>query len=65
MSSYEPIEGTFTVTYRTYGVEGQSIYVAPGKYGVGTKEDPMSIYDAVKYVQPGQTIVVMEAYILP
>ena len=60
MSSYEPIEGTFTVTYRTYGVEGQSIYVAPGKYGVGTKEDPMSIYDAVKYVQPGQTIVVME-----
>ena len=60
MSSYEPIEGTFTVTYRTYGVEGQSIYVAPGKYGVGTKEDPMSIYDAVKYVQPGQTIIVME-----
>ena len=60
MSSYEPIEGTFTVTYRTYGVEGQSIYVAPGKYGVGTKKDPMSIYDAVKYVQPGQTIVVME-----
>ena len=60
MSSYEPIEGTFTVTYRTYGVEGQSIYVAPGKYGVGTKEDPMSIYDAVKYVQPGQTIVIME-----
>ncbi len=60
MSSYEPIEGTFTVTYRTYGVENQSLYVAPDKYGVGTKEDPMSIYDAVKYVQPGQTIVVME-----
>ena len=37
MSSYEAIEGTFTVTYRTYGVEGQSLYVAPGKYGVGIK----------------------------
>ena len=60
MSSYEAIEGTFTVTYRTYGVEGQSLYVAPGKYGVGIKDDPMSIYDAVKYVQPGQTIVLME-----
>ena len=60
MSSYEAIEGTFTVTYRTYGIEGQSLYVAPGKYGVGIKDDPMSIYDAVKYVQPGQTIVLME-----
>ena len=60
MSSYEAIEGTFTVTYRKYGVEGQSLYVAPGKYGVGIKDDPMSIYDAVKYVQPGQTIVLME-----
>ena len=60
MKSYDPIEGKFSVSFRTYGVEGNSLYVAPDKYGSGSKEDPMNIYDAVKYVQPGQTIVVME-----
>ena len=60
MASYEPVTANFSISYRTYGTEGQSLYVAPGAVGSGSKEDPMSIYDAFKYVQPGQTIVVME-----
>ncbi len=60
MASYEPIEGKFSVSFRTYGAEGSSLYVAPGCSGTGSKEDPMNVYDALKYVRPGQTIVVME-----
>ena len=60
MESYETVVIDHTVTYKTFGEAGQSIWVAPDAKGSGSKEDPMSIYDAVKYVQPGQTIVVME-----
>ncbi len=59
METYEPIEINHTVTYAVYGNEGQSLWVAPDAKGNGTKDNPMSIYDAVKYVQPGQTIVLM------
>lgn len=57
MESYEPVEIKHTVTYAVYGSAGQSLWVAPDATGKGTKDDPMSIYDAVKYVQAGQTIV--------
>ena len=60
MQSYETKEIDFTVTYKTIGDAGQSIWVAPDAKGSGSKEDPMSIYDAVKYVQPSQQIVLME-----
>ena len=60
MQSYETKEIDFTVTYKTIGEAGQSIWVAPDAKGSGSKEDPMSIYDAVKYVQPSQQIVLME-----
>ena len=60
MESYETKEIDFTVTYKTIGEAGQSIWVAPDAKGSGSKEDPMSIYDAVKYVQPSQQIVLME-----
>ena len=59
METYEPIEINHTVTYAVYGNEGESLWVAPDAKGNGTKANPMSIYDAVKYVQPGQTIVLM------
>lgn len=59
MESYEPIEIKHTVSYAVYGKSGESIWVAPDAKGNGTKANPMSIYDAVKYVQPGQTIVLM------
>jgi len=59
MESYEPVEIKHTVSYAVYGNPGESLWVAPDAKGNGTKANPMSIYDAVKYVQPGQTIVLM------
>lgn len=60
METYDTLVIDHTVTYKTYGEAGQSIWVAPGASGSGSKEDPMSIYDAVKYVQPTQQIVLKE-----
>ncbi|MCR4926739.1 MAG: right-handed parallel beta-helix repeat-containing protein [Lachnospiraceae bacterium] len=60
MASYEPVEGIFTVTFETFGIEGSSLYVAPDANGTGSREDPMNIYDAVRFVRPGQYIIVME-----
>ncbi len=60
MESYKSEKISHIVSYKVYGEAGQSIWVAPGAYGIGTKEDPMNIYEAVKYVQPGQTIVLTE-----
>ncbi len=60
LSSYETLETTFTVTYRVYGEEGVALYVAPDANGSGSKEDPMSIYTAVKFVKPGQQIIIKE-----
>ncbi|MBE5962217.1 MAG: hypothetical protein E7256_12705 [Lachnospiraceae bacterium] len=59
LSSYETAEFTHTVTYRTYGEVGQSLYVTPdgSAEGTGAKNSPLDIYTAVKYVQPGQMIV--------
>ncbi len=60
MESYKAEKISHQVTHAVYGEAGQSIWVAPEAYGNGTKEDPMNIVDAVKYVQPGQTIVLTE-----
>jgi hypothetical protein len=60
MESYETVVIDHTVTYKTFGEAGQSIWVAPDAKGSGSKEDPMSIYDAVKYVMPSQQIVLTE-----
>lgn len=59
LDSYETKTFTHTVNYKTYGEIGQSIYVAPGgsSSGDGSKEYPLDIYTAVKYVQAGQMIV--------
>ena len=60
MESYETVVIDHTVTYKTFGEAGQSIWVASDAKGSGSKEDPMSIYDAVKYVMPSQQIVLTE-----
>ena len=60
MESYETVVIDHTVTYKTFGEAGQSIWVAPDAKGSGSKQDPMSIYDAVKYVMPSQQIVLTE-----
>ncbi len=60
MESYEPVVIKHSVVRKVYGGAGQSLWVAPNATGNGTKANPMSIYDAVKYVQAGQTIVIKE-----
>ncbi len=62
MSTYEAQTWTYTVTYKKLGEPGQSIYVAANGWdkGKGTKDDPLTLREAIKYVQPGQTIVLME-----
>jgi hypothetical protein len=48
-----------SVTYKTYGTVKDTIYVSPsGKpSSAGTSKDPLDIYSAVQFVQPGQTIL--------
>ena len=62
LSSYEAVSFEHVVNYKAYGEAGASLYVAPNgsAKGNGTKASPLDIYTAVKYVQPGQTIVIME-----
>lgn len=60
MESYDTIVIEHAVTYKTIGQSGQSIWVAPDATGSGSQEDPMSIYEAVKYVQPNQQIIITE-----
>ncbi len=59
LRSYNMVEVPFSVEYKKYGQEGQTIYVSQdGKTtNIGTKESPLDIYTAVKYAQPGQTIL--------
>ena len=61
LSSYDEVTFEYTVNHKTYGKSGQSIWVSPdgSSKASGSKNDPMDIYTAVKYVQPGQTIVLM------
>ena len=44
----------YKVKYNT--ISGDVIYVAPGANGDGSKASPASIYDAVSFAAPGQTI---------
>ena len=62
LSSYDTVNFKHKVSYKVYGEAGSSLYVSPnGKAGgTGTKANPLDIYTAVKYVQAGQTIVIME-----
>ncbi|MBQ6587652.1 MAG: hypothetical protein IJI01_03155 [Butyrivibrio sp.] len=59
LSSYDAAEFVHTVRYDTIS-DDEKIYVSvDGKFdAAGTENDPVDIYTAVKYVQPGQTIVV-------
>ena len=58
MSNYDAITINQTVTYNAYN--GETIYVSPNANGTGSKEDPADLQTAIKYAQPGQTIVMME-----
>ena len=62
LSSYETVTFEHSVLFRQYGEAGDALYVSPegSVSGDGTKSNPLDIYTAVKYVQAGQTIVIME-----
>ncbi|MBP3595727.1 MAG: right-handed parallel beta-helix repeat-containing protein [Lachnospiraceae bacterium] len=59
LASYDPVDVTLSVMRRTF--DGDIIYVAPevdpSSTGKGTKESPTDINTAVKYVRPGQVIL--------
>ncbi len=59
LKNYDKWTKNYTITYKKYGKQGQTIYVSQeGKPGnAGTKEKPLDIYSAVRHAQPGQTIL--------
>lgn len=59
LASYEPVVIEKSVTMNKIGKEGETLIVSPtGKStGSGTAANPLDIYTAVKYAQPGQTIL--------
>ena len=63
LSDYATKTGTFNVTYKKYGSGevNEALYVSPNgsALGDGTRANPLDIYTAVKYVQPGQVIYLM------
>lgn len=62
LASTKPVTFEYVVTYDDYFANQKNIYVSPnaGAYGNGGPDYPLSIYEAVKVVQPGQKIVLME-----
>jgi len=58
LKSYDPVVIEKSVTYKTFGFQGETIIVSADgtSSGKGTEESPMDIYTAVKYAQPGQVI---------
>lgn len=59
LKDYADVSSKLNVNFRKYGVEGNSLYVTPsGKStGRGTTASPLDIYTAIKYVMPGQQII--------
>ena len=57
LSNYDPVNFEHTVKYSTIS-SAEKIYVAPNgtKDGDGTEANPVDIYTATSFVQPGQTI---------
>lgn len=62
LASTKPVTFEYVVTYDDYFANQKNIYVSPsaGAYGNGGPDYPLSIYEAVKVVQPGQKIILME-----
>jgi len=58
IKSKDAVETKTTVTRKEFDVENNVIYCSADakETGKGTKEDPVALKEAVKYVKPGQTI---------
>lgn len=59
LSDYGTKTFTHTVSHKTFGNIGESIYVAPNgtSFGTGSIQKPLDIYTAVSYIRPGQMIL--------
>ena len=59
LESFDPVERVLTVTYKKYGSASETIIVTPDGQagGDGSEENPLDIYTAFDYAQPGQTIL--------
>ncbi len=55
-----PVSSQYAVTFKTYGTPGQALYVSPEGQATATGglKDPIDIYSAVQFAQPGQIIYV-------
>jgi len=62
LANADPIKVTQEVKWSNKFAGIENLYVSPeGKSsGDGTKEKPLDIYSAINFVQPGQTIILME-----
>lgn len=62
LTTYGIIENELKVTVQQWGSEGETIYVSPNgnNSADGTRENPLSLTEALKYAQPGQTIVMLD-----
>ncbi len=58
----DPVTLKHAVTYKTYGKGGDTIFAAPnGKdTATGTAKDPIDIHTAVRFVRPGQTVMLAD-----
>lgn len=68
LESTDPVDTAVTITVKEYGLPGQSIWVSPDGTAdaTGTPENPLDVYTAVAFAQPGQQIVLADGtYELP
>lgn len=61
LSSYAPISYPMEVTVKAFGTQENAIYVSPNgtALGDGSKSNPLDIYTATSFAQPGQEIVLL------
>ncbi len=62
ISSFEPVLLNVTIDYQSFGTSENALYVSNtgSQGGEGTQENPLDIYTAIAYAQPGQEIVLLE-----
>ncbi len=67
LESTGEISSTVNVLLQQWGNEGETIYVSPNgnSSAAGTMEDPLALETALKYAQPGQTILMLDGTYYP
>ncbi|MCR5725314.1 MAG: pectate lyase [Treponema sp.] len=63
--NYNPVTTTLSISVMTY--KGKELYVSTrgNIFGKATRDDPIDLDSAIKYVQPGQKIVLLEGNYYP